>query len=127
MYVIIVIVLYNLAPQFTMTALAKNLFEHYNQGLIVSLPMKDIAFLEALKEKNILPDTVRNFLEQCSRPSEKSSYFLENVIKKGFDRGDDSCFTNLLAAMKESSYDTVKDLAVQILSKLGMYYTYIAI
>ena len=70
---------------------------------------------------------MRNFLEQCSRPLEKSSYFLENVIKKGFDRGDDSCFTNLLAAMKESSYDTVKDLAVQILSKLGKYDTYIAI
>ena len=125
MYVIIVIVLYNLAPQLTMTASAKNLFEHYNQGLIASLPMKDIAFLEKLKERNILPDNVRNFLEQCSRPLEKSSYFLENVIKKGFDRGDDSCFTNLLAAMKESSYDTVKDLAMQILSKLGMYDTYI--
>ena len=54
MYVIIVIVLYNLAPQLTMTASAKNLLEHYNQGLIASLPMKDIAFLETLKERNIL-------------------------------------------------------------------------
>ena len=103
-----------------MTTSARNLFEQYNQGLIFSLPMKDIAFLEALKRRNVLSDNVRNSLEQFSNASEKSSYFLEKVIKEGFDGGDDSCFTNLLAAMKESSYDNVKDLALEIQNKLGM-------
>ena len=103
-----------------MTASARKLFEQYNQGLIACLPIKNIAFLEALKGKNILPDNVRNSLEQLCNTLEKSSYFLEKVIKEGFDRGDDSCFTKLLAAMKESSYDNVKDLALEIQNKLGM-------
>ena len=103
-----------------MTASAKKLFEHYNQGLITCLPMKDTAFLDALKNKNLLPDNMRNFLEQLSEGVERSSYFLENIIKAGFDNGNGSCFTNLLAAMKESSYDRVKDLAVQIQKKLSM-------
>ena len=109
-----------LVPQFTMTASARKVFEQYNQGLIACLPMKNIAFLEALKGKNVLSDTLRNSLEQFSNTSERSSYFLENVIKEGFDRGDDSCFTILLAAMKESSYDNVKDLALEIQNKLGI-------
>ena len=96
------------------------LFEHYNQGLIACLPMKDVAFLETLKRKNILSDGLRNSLDQCSTTSERSSYFLENVIKEGFDRGDDSCFTNLLVAMKESIHDIVKDLALEIQNKLSM-------
>ena len=103
-----------------MTASAKELFEHYNQGLITCLPMKDTAFLDALKSKNLLPDNMRNFLEQFSKAVERSSYFLENTIKAGFHNGDGSCFTNLLVAMKESSYDRVKDLAVQIQNKLSM-------
>ena len=103
-----------------MTTSPRELFEQYNQGLIFSLPMKDVAFLEALKRKNIVPDNVKSSLEQFSSASERSSYFLENVIKEEFDRGDNSCFTNLLAAMKESNYDNVKDLALEIQHKLGM-------
>ena len=82
--------------------------------------MNDDAFLKALRKKNILPGDVKNNLKQFSDASEKASYFIENVIKKGFDRGDDSCFTNLLAAMKESRYGEVKDLAEEIKNKLGM-------
>ena len=103
-----------------MAASRRKIFERYNQGLMVYLPMKNVAFLEALKEQNILSDDLRNSLEQFANASERSSYFLENVIKEGFNRGDDSCFTNLLAAMKESSYDDVKDLALEIQNKLGM-------
>ena len=103
-----------------MTASAKELFVRYNQGLISCLPMKDAAFLDVLKTKNLLPDNIRSFLEQLSEAVERSSYFLENIIKAGFDNGNGSCFTNLLAAMKESNYDRVKDLAVQIQSKLSM-------
>ena len=106
-----------------MTASARKVFEQYNQGLIVCLPMKNAAFLEALEQKNLLSDSLRNSLDKFSNASEKSSYFLDNVIKEGFDRGDDSCFTNLLAAMKESSYDNVKDLALEIQNKLGMIMT----
>ena len=99
---------------------AKELFEYYNQGLLVCLPMKDITFLDILKRRNLLPDDVRSSLVQMDKTTERSSYFLEKIIKTGFDDGSDSHFTNLLAAMIESNYENVKDLAIEIKSKLGV-------
>ena len=99
---------------------AKELFEFYNQGLLACLPMKDVTFLDVLKRKNLLPDEVRNSLKQMDKTIEKSSYFLEKIIKTGFDNGDDSHFINLLAAMTESSNVNVKDLSIEIQNKLGM-------
>ena len=83
------------------------------------LPMKDRTFLEVLKRNMLLPDEVKNSLEQMDRTIERSSYFLEKIIKAGFDKGDNSCLMNLLAAMIESSYDNVKDLGIEIQSKLS--------
>ena len=97
---------------------AKELLELYNQGLLACLPMKDITFLEVLKSKGLLPDDVRSSLEQIDETTERSSYFLEKMIKTGFDDGNDSHFTNLLAAMIESNHDIVKDLALEIQNKL---------
>ena len=99
---------------------AKELFEYYNQGLLACLPMKDVTFLDVLERKKLLPDKVRNSLKQMDKTTEKSSYFLEKIIKTGFDNGDDSHFIYLLAAMTESSNDNVKDLAIEIQNKLGM-------
>ena len=82
--------------------------------------MKDVTFLEVIKRRNLLPDEVKSSLEQMDKTTERSSYFLEKIIKRGFDNGDDSHFINLLAAMIESSHDNVKDLAIEILNKLGM-------
>ena len=99
---------------------ARKLFEHYNQGLLVCLPMKDITFLNVLKRKKLLPDEVRSSLEQMNKTTERSSYFLEKIIKTGFDNGDDSHFTNLLAAMIESGHENVRDLAIEIQKKLSL-------
>ena len=102
-----------------MARTARELFEHYNQGFLACLPMKDGNFLEILKRKRLLPDEVKNSMEQIDRTIERSSYFLEKIIKAGFDNGDNLCFTNLLAAMIESSYDNVKDLGIEIQSELS--------
>ena len=99
---------------------AKELFEFYNQGLLVCLPMKDITFLEVLKRRNLLPDDVKSSLIQMDKTIERSSYFLEKIIRTGFDNGSDSHFTSLLAAMIESKYENVKDLAIEIQNKLGV-------
>ena len=99
---------------------AKELFEYYNQGLLVCLPMKDIKFLEVLKRRNLLPDDVKSSLVQMDKTTERSSHFLEKMIRTGFDNGSDSHFTNLLAAMIESNYENVKDLAIEIQDKLGV-------
>ena len=99
---------------------AKDLFELYNPGLLACLPMSDITFLEVLKQKGLLPDDVRNSLEQIDETNERSSYFLERIIKTGFDDGNDTHFINLLAAMMQSSHDIVKDLAIEIQNKLDV-------
>ena len=103
----------------TCVNIAKKIFEYYNQGLMACLPMKDRTFLEVLKRNMLLPDEVKNSLEQMDRTIERSSYFLEKMIKARFDKGDNSCLTNLLTAMIESSYDNVKDLGIEIQSKLS--------
>ena len=92
----------------------RELFEHYNQGLLRCLPMKNAEFLDILKAKNLLPDEVRRSLEQINETMERSSYFLDKIIIEGFSNSNDSCFINLLAAMQESDYDVAKDFAQQI-------------
>ena len=99
---------------------ARELFDYYYQGLLRCLPMKDVTFLEVLKRRNLLPYEVKSSLEQLGRTTERSSYFLDNIIKRGFDNSDDLYFTNLLVAMIESNYEKVKDLAIEIQNKLGM-------
>ena len=102
------------------TTSAKELFELYNPGLLACLPMKDITFLEVLKGKGLLPDDVRSSLEEMDETTERSSYFLERMIKAAFDDENDSHFINLLAAMMECSHDNVKDVAIEMQNKLGM-------
>ena len=102
------------------TTLAKELFEMYNPGLLACLPMKDIMFLEILKQKGLLPDDVRSLLEQMDETTERSSYFLEKIIKTAFDDENNSHFINLLAAMMENSRDDVKGLAIEMQNKLGI-------
>ena len=82
--------------------------------------MKDVTFLEVLKQRGLLPDDVRSSLEQMDETNERSSYFLEKIIKTAFDDENNSHFINLLAAMIESSHDNVKDLAIEIQSKLDL-------
>ena len=82
--------------------------------------MKDITFLEVLKQKGLLPDDTRSSLEQMDETTERSSYFLERMIKTAFDDDNDSHFINLLAAMMESSHDNVKDLAIEMQKEIDL-------
>ena len=101
-----------------MATSAKKLLTQYNNGLIQCLPMKDSVFIDILKTKGLLSDDVIKLLNQLHKSTERSSYFIESVIKTGLDNGNDSHFNNLLDAMKESSYAIVKDLALEIQRKL---------
>jgi len=93
---------------------ALELFEHYYQGLIFSLPMKDVNFMEDLCKNNLLDEDIKLNLETLSERKERTSYFLDNIIKPELVVGNNTCFTNLLTVMKNSNYDNVKDLATQI-------------
>ena len=46
---------------------------------MVCLPMKDRTFLEVSQRNMLLPDEVKNSLEQMDRTIERSSYFLEKM------------------------------------------------
>ena len=96
---------------------ALELFDHYYQALIFSLPMKDNHFTEELFRHVLLPQDIKHKLEDIPERKDRTSYFLDNVIKAGLAVGDKTCFVNLLTVMNNSKYDNVKDLAKQIESE----------
>ena len=96
---------------------ALELFEHYYQGLIFSLPMKDNNFMKDLFKNDLLPEDIKHKLEEHPERKDRTSYFLDNVIKARLAVGDKTCFVSLLAVMNNSKYDNVKDLAEQVESE----------
>ena len=96
---------------------ALELVEHYYQGLIFSLPMKDDKFMEELSRHDLLPENAKRKLEELPIRKDRTSYFLDNVIKARLAVGDKTCFVNLLTVMNNSKYDHVKDLPKQIQSE----------
>ena len=96
---------------------ALELFEHYYQALIFSLPMKDDKFMEELFKHGLFLEDVKHKLEKLSERKSRASYFLDNVIKAGLAVDNKMCFVNLLTLMNNSKYDNVKDLAKQIESE----------
>ena len=93
---------------------ALDLFEHYYQGLI-SLPLKDNNFMEDLFKHDLLSENIKHRLETFNECKDRTSYFLDNIIKATLAVGDKRCFGDLLTVMNK--YDNVKDLATQIKSE----------
>ena len=93
------------------------MFEHYYQGLMHSLPLKDNDFMEDLSNHDLLPQNIKLKLDEMSKHKEKASYFLDSVIKSGLLVGDNASFITLLTVMSNSQYDSVKDLAKLIESE----------
>ena len=96
---------------------ALELVEHYYQGLIFSLPIKDDKFMEELFRHDLLPEDAKHKLEELPDRKDRTSYFLENVIKARLAVNNKTCFVNLLNVMNNSKYDNVIDLAKQIQSE----------
>ena len=90
------------------------LFEHYYQGLIYSLPMKDANFMDHLIKHGLVSIDIRKILEGLSAHKERASYFLDNVIKPKILVGNNTYFDKLLTVMNNSNYDNTKDLAKEI-------------
>ena len=88
------------------------LFEHYHQTLIFSLPMKNAKFLDELYKHGLVFEDLN--LESLGTCNERASYFLDKIIKPTLEDCDNTNFVKLLTVMKNSSYDHVKDLAEQI-------------
>ena len=94
---------------------ATELFDHYYTVLVYSLPIKDVDFMDELLKRDLLPGGVKSKLESLTVHYERSTYFLDNVIKPGLAVGS---FVSLLTVMKCNKHDNVKDLATKIKKEL---------
>ena len=97
---------------------AAELFEHYYTVLVYLLPIKDADFMDELLKHNLLPGGVKSKLESLTILNERSSYFLDNVIKPELAVGNSRCFVTLLTVMKCNKHDNVKELAKKIEKEL---------
>ena len=97
---------------------ATELFERYYTGLVFSLPIKDADFMDELLTHGLLRADVKSKLESLTVHYERSSYFLDNIIKPGLAVGNTRCFVSLLTVMKCNKHDNVKDLAILIEKEL---------
>ena len=99
---------------------ALELFDNYHQIFIFSLPMKDNNFIEELFNHDLLSEDIKHKLEELPECKDRTSYFLDNVMKARLAVGDKTCFNNLLTVMNDSKYDHVKDLAKQLVSEFDV-------
>ena len=98
---------------------ATELFDHYYTTLVYLLPIKDDDFMDELLKHGLLPGDVKSKLESLTVNYERSSYFLDSVIKPDLAVGSSRCFVSLLNVMKSNKHDNVKDLAEKIENELA--------
>ena len=99
---------------------ATELFEQYYKALIYSLPMKDATFMDELLEHDLLTGDLKIKLELFTVQNQRSSYFLDNVIKPELAVGNSRSFISLLTIMKSNKHDNVKELAKEIENELAI-------
>ena len=93
---------------------AAELFKQYYSILVFSLPIKDVDFMDELFKHDLLPGDLKVKLESLTVHNERSSYFLDNVIKPGLAVGNNRGFVSLLTVMKSNKHDNTKELAKEI-------------
>ena len=71
---------------------ATELFEQYYKTLIYLLPMKDATFMDELLEHDLLTGDLKIKLESFTVQNQRSSYFLDNVIKPELAIGNSRIF-----------------------------------
>ena len=100
--------------------LPSELFQQYYTALVYSLPIKDSDFINGLFRHGLVHEDLKIKLESLTEHDERSSYFLDNVIKPALADGNNRCFVSLLTVMNSSKYDNVKNLAEKIDKQLAV-------
>lgn len=95
----------------------KDIFSDYYEKLL-RLPMQDSIFVAKLTRQKLLPGDSKRSIEGQLTPTEKASYFLDNVIKPSIEIGSADSFDALLSVMEQCEYDHIEKLAVEIKSKI---------
>ena len=105
---------YRPSPTFTLL----HIFKKYYSRLVKSLPMDDPVFLAELYSNDLLPGDTKAFIESQSTKAQKSSKFLDIIIKPTVERDDGTRFCVLVEVMKNYEDDNVWRLADEILSTI---------
>ena len=95
-------------------------FERYYTTLCFLLPIKDTDFIDELHKHDLLPGDLKIKLESQTECNERSSFFLDYVIKSELAVGKGRCFGSLLTVMKNSKHENVQDLAKKIEKELAV-------
>ena len=96
------------------------LFQQYYTTLVYLLPIKDTDFIDGLFRHGLINKDLRIKLESLTEHDERSSYFLDNVIKPALADGSNRCFVSLVTIMNSSKYENVKNLAEKIDKQLAV-------
>ena len=96
------------------------MFEHYYTVLVHLLPIKDTDFMDELHKYNLLPGDLKINLESLTIIYERSSYFLDNVLKSELAVDNREGFIRLLTIMKNNKHDNIKELAEKIEKELAV-------
>ena len=86
----------------------------YFTQLVVCLPMDDPLFIAELSTANLLPGNMQPTIQSLATKVDKSSYFLNNVIKPALDSNFTDSFDNLLNIMEKCGFLHVKQLSTSI-------------
>ena len=100
-------------------ARAKTIYKHYVGQLIKCLPMNDAHFTAELFGHGLLPGNTCDEIKASLTQADKTSYFLNNVVKPALDIDDISYFNILLFVMKHCGYVHVENLAGKIKSEIN--------
>ena len=103
--------------QVKMTSL--EVFNMFNEQLVISLPMKDFLFLAKLNSKSLFSGDLKAQVKSKPTSTEAADYFLDNKIAIDLSNSDNSSFLLLLKAMEEFN-STLKRLATKIKDLLGV-------
>ena len=93
-------------------------FKQFYHKLVVTLPMNDVTFTAQLVLRDLLPGNLSDQVKSLATSSDKASHLLDCVIKPALTIGVDRSFNELLNVMEDSEYCNVKELTLQIRSKL---------
>ena len=95
------------------------IFQQFYSKLVKALPMDDAVFTAELYSRRLFPDDLKEHAESLPTSAKKASYFLDHVIKPSVTSGVGSRFDELLNVMKDSDYETVRELGKLIKNSLG--------
>jgi len=93
-------------------------FKKYYSQLVKLLPMDNPVFLAELYSNDLLPGETKEFIESLPTKAQKSSKFLDSIIKPTVEIDNGTRIGVLVEVMKSNEDDNVQRLADEMLSTI---------